>query len=70
MQFGISHDRSDEDILAKAAWFQSLSLEERMELLCEYTDLILENNPDLAHQAKPDDPPPSACVRILSLPRD
>ena len=69
MQFGVSHDRSDEDILAKAAWFQSLSLEERMDLLCEYTDLILENNPGLANQAKPDDPPPSERIRIISLPR-
>jgi hypothetical protein len=69
MQFGVSHDRSEEDIMAKAAWFQSLPLEERMALLCEYTDLILENNPGLAHQAKPDDPPPSERIRIVSLPR-
>lgn len=67
MQFGISHDRADESIEAKAAWFQSLSLEERMELLCEYTDLILENNPDIADHI--DDPPPSERVRIVSLPR-
>jgi len=47
MEFGISHDRADEDSRAKAAWFQSLSLQERMELLCEFTDMILENNPGI-----------------------
>jgi len=67
MKFGISHDRADEDIVAKAAWFQSLSVEERMELLCEFTDLILENNPGIAD--KLDDPPPSERVRVVSLPR-
>ena len=43
----ISHDRSSESPEAKAAWFQSLSLEERMELLCEFTDLVLELNPGI-----------------------
>ena len=32
---------------AKARWFQSLPLEERMELLCEFTDLALSQNPRL-----------------------
>ena len=41
----ISHNREDESIEAKAKWFRELSLEERMELLCFYTNLILENNP-------------------------
>lgn len=43
----ISHDRKDESLEAKARWFQSLSLEERMELLCEFTELALENNPQV-----------------------
>ena len=42
-----SHDRSEETPEAKARWFQSLSLPERMELLCEFTDLILSNNPSI-----------------------
>ena len=33
---------------AKARWFQSLSLSERMDLLVTFTDLILENNPQIA----------------------
>lgn len=43
----VSHDRSKESPEEKARWFQRLSLEERMELLCFYTDLILRNNPDI-----------------------
>ena len=43
----ISHDRKEETPEAKARWFQSLSLAERMEIFCEFTDLILEVNPSL-----------------------
>jgi hypothetical protein len=35
----VSHDRSEESIEAKARWFRSLSLEDRMDLLCWFTDL-------------------------------
>jgi len=45
MKTGISTSRDAETPEAKARWFQSLSLEERMELLCAFTDLILENRP-------------------------
>jgi hypothetical protein len=48
MEIGISHDLNDESLEAKARWFQSLSISERMDLLCEFTDLILENNPKAA----------------------
>ncbi len=44
----ISHNRNDESFEAKARWFQALSLEERMDILCELTDLVLENNPRMA----------------------
>ena len=46
----ISHDRADESIEAKAHWFQSLSLEERMDMLCWFTDMILEVNPRIVEQ--------------------
>ncbi len=39
-----------ETLEAKARWFRSLSLEERMELLCEFTDMILGLNPDIVEQ--------------------
>jgi hypothetical protein len=47
MKSQISHDRSDETIEAKVKWFRSLSLSERMDMLCEFTDLALEQNPQL-----------------------
>jgi hypothetical protein len=43
----ISHSRSDETIEAKARWFRSLSLSERMDMLCAFTDLALSVNPAL-----------------------
>ncbi len=50
MEITISHDRQEETPEAKARWFQSLTLEERMDLLCAFTDLILENNPQIVEQ--------------------
>jgi len=47
MDKGISHNRDEETIEAKARWFQSLPLSERMEIMCAFTDLALEINPDL-----------------------
>ena len=57
MDLKISHNPSDETIEAKVKWFRTLNLSERMELLCAYTDLALELNPQLpdkkhAQQAK------------------
>lgn len=43
---GISHDREQETPEAKARWFQSLTVEERMDYLCFITDLLLENRPN------------------------
>jgi hypothetical protein len=43
----VTHDREEETIEAKARWFQSLSLDERMELFCQVTDLILDINPKI-----------------------
>ena len=48
MEFKISHDRSDETIEAKVKWFRALNLSERMDMLCAFTDLALELNPQLA----------------------
>ena len=47
MKVNISHSRDKETPEAKARWFQSLSLSERMDLLCQFTDIILENNPNI-----------------------
>ena len=64
MNRSISHDRLDESFEAKARWFQSLSMDERMQIFCELTDLLLENNPHLV-RAKDAQPIPGR-VRVLS----
>ena len=50
MQPAISHDFEDETLEAKARWFQSLTLNERMEMLCSFTDMILSVNPRMMEQ--------------------
>lgn len=50
MKQAISHDRRDETPEGKARWFQSLSMEERAELLCQFTDMILSANPKIVEQ--------------------
>ncbi len=60
----ISHDFEEETPESKARWFQSLSLSERMEMLCFFTDLVLENNPMIARRQ--DDQPNAKSIRVLS----
>lgn len=60
----VSHDRNEETIEAKTRWFKSLSLEERMNLLCSYTDMILAINPKIVEQK--DAQPIAGRVRVLS----
>jgi hypothetical protein len=47
MKGTVSYDRGEETPEAKARWFQSLTLEERMDVLCDFTDLALSINPKL-----------------------
>jgi len=67
MKLSISHDREEETLEAKARWFQSLSVNERMEVFVEMTDLVIGLNPSIldAKDAKPI----SGRVRVLELPR-
>ncbi len=60
----ISHSRSDETIEAKARWFQSLSLSERMDMLCAFTDLALSANPALQERKRAQ--PVAGRIQILS----
>jgi len=46
----LSHDRAEETIEAKARWYQSLSMRERMEVFCSVVDLALSVNPHLAER--------------------
>jgi hypothetical protein len=61
----ISHSRNEETLEAKALWFQSLTLEERMDYLCFITDLVLQNDPEML-RAK-DVEPIVGRVRVLTL---
>jgi len=47
MTITIGHDRNQESIEAKARWFRSLSMADRMEVFCSFTDLALSVNPEL-----------------------
>ena len=64
---GVFFGREQETLLAKARWFRSLTLEERMDYLCEMTDLIFENQPDLARKRHAQSI--TGRVRVLELPR-
>lgn len=61
---GISHDRTEETLEAKARWFQSLTLQERMDMLCAFTDFVLEIQPRIADFK--DAQPTAGRVRILT----
>ena len=63
---GVSHDIQDETIEAKTMWFSALPLKERMDMLCVFTDLALEINPELAEGR--DAQPTQGRVRVLSKP--
>jgi hypothetical protein len=64
MNIKISHNRDDESIEAKVEWFRSLSVEERMDLLCCFTDLALTLNPEILEIK--DDQPFNRRIRVLS----
>lgn len=66
-RFGsVSHGREEETPEAKARWFQSLPLAERMRLFCEFTDLALAANPGLADSK--DAQPIEGRVQVLRAP--
>ena len=60
----ISHSREEESWEAKALWFRSLTLQERMDIFCEMTDLILSNQPDLIRN-KPHAQPIPGRIEVL-----
>jgi hypothetical protein len=63
-QIAVSHDFAEETQEAKARWFQSLSLTERMEMLCMFTDMILSVNSQIVDQK--DAEPVAGRVLVLS----
>ena len=63
MRGTISHSREDETPEAKARWFQSLTVEERMDWFSDLTEMILENNPSIADRR--DAQPASEPIRLV-----
>jgi hypothetical protein len=49
---------------AKARWFASLPLSERMDMLCDFTDLALTVNPRLQEQK--DAQPVAGRIQVIS----
>ena len=64
---GVFAGREQESLIAKARWFRTLTVEERLEYVCEMADFILENQPDLARRR--DAQAFTGRVRVLELPR-
>jgi hypothetical protein len=64
MERAISHGREEETPEAKARWFQSLPIDERMELLCAFTNFFLERNPKIPELRNARSP--AGRVRVLS----
>jgi hypothetical protein len=50
MNLSVTHDRREETIEAKTLWFRSLTLAERMDMLCAFTELLLLTNPKIVEQ--------------------
>jgi hypothetical protein len=50
MNPSVTHDRQEETIEAKTFWFRSLTLAERMDMLCVFTELLLLTNPKIVEQ--------------------
>ncbi len=63
----VSHKFAEESQEAKARWFQSLTLQERMEMLCAFTDLILGVNLRIVEQQR-NAKPVAGRILILSKP--
>lgn len=47
MKYGISHDRAEESLEAKAEWFSGFSVAERLEMLDEFYELAVGLNPHI-----------------------
>ena len=62
----VTHDRSEETMEAKARWFRSLPMSERMDMLCYFTDLALTINPAL--QERKDAQPIAGRIQVISAP--
>ena len=60
----IRHGRQQESMEAKTRWFRSLSMADRMEVFCSFTDLALSINPHLKDRTHAQ--PIAGRVQVLS----
>jgi hypothetical protein len=66
MEFGISHDWNQKTPKAKTRWFRSLTLEQRLDVWTQFSQLALSLNPSLAD--KRDVRQTQGRVRVLERP--
>jgi hypothetical protein len=64
MDATVTHDKAEETIEAKTLWFRSLTLSERMDILCAFTELLLAANPGIVEQRNAE--PIEGRVRVLT----
>lgn len=64
MKLIISAEFVDESLVDKARWFATLSVEERIAWLDEWTEIILQNNPAVFNKFN-DDSSFQGTVRLL-----
>ena len=62
--YSVSHERQEETPEAKARWFRSLPMEDRMQILCDLTDLALSINPSLQEKRHAESAP--GRVQVIS----
>lgn len=60
----VTHDRREETMEAKARWFRSLPISERMDMFCFFTDLALTVNPAL--QERKHAQPVAGRIQVIS----
>jgi hypothetical protein len=60
----VSHARLEETPEAKTRWFSSLRMADRMQMLCELTDLALSVNPSLPEKKRAE--PTPGRVQVIS----
>lgn len=65
MDRAVYHDWSAETPEAKVRWFRSLSVTERLDVFCDFTDLVLAINPRLM-ESKPHAAAAPGRVQVLS----
>jgi len=66
MKAAISHGWKQESPEAKARWFRSLTMRERLEMFCDFYELAVAINPKLRERKRAQRP--EGRVRVLELP--